>query len=333
MRTTTKQLDSEHTRYEIPEQGVQRSARSGCFTRVVDARDVGPRPTNSPCRAPCSYGTWRLTLTLCGQGIHNSGFTTTGLRIRRWNHAWSELPPENEVSVCMRRPLIRPGTGQPRAEMARLLLRDSEPRDHRFVLFAPQHYESRYGYPLVVWLHGPGGTPRQLQRVMPLISMRNYVGVAPALPPRDADSGEFDRGSTESAVGHAVAAARKRFHIRADRVFLLGCQESGTMALRLALDHPQDYAGVVSFGGCFPTHAGCLVRLHDARQLPLMLAVGARSRRYPEAQVCRDLRLLHAAGMSVAIRQYPVEDELTTVMLADANTWMMEIITGAVLAK
>ena len=46
-------------------------------------------------------------------------------------------------------------------------------------LFAPMHYEPNYAYPLLVWLHGPGDDERQLQRIMPLISMRNYAAVGP----------------------------------------------------------------------------------------------------------------------------------------------------------
>ena len=46
-------------------------------------------------------------------------------------------------------------------------------------IFAPLHYERGYAYPLIVWLHGQGGNERQLQRIMPLVSMRNYVAVAP----------------------------------------------------------------------------------------------------------------------------------------------------------
>ena len=46
-------------------------------------------------------------------------------------------------------------------------------------LFVPMHYEPNYAYPLLVWLHGPGDDERQLQRVMPLISLRNYMAVGP----------------------------------------------------------------------------------------------------------------------------------------------------------
>src|SRR5580658_5486284 len=45
--------------------------------------------------------------------------------------------------------------------------------------FAPMHYEPGYSYPLLVWLHGAGCDERQLLRIMPLVSMRNYVAVAP----------------------------------------------------------------------------------------------------------------------------------------------------------
>ena len=46
-------------------------------------------------------------------------------------------------------------------------------------LFAPLHYEKNYAYPLIVWLHGPGGDEGQLKRIMPCISTRNYAAVAP----------------------------------------------------------------------------------------------------------------------------------------------------------
>ena len=54
-----------------------------------------------------------------------------------------------------------------------------------YVLFSPMHYEPGYAYPLLIWLHGPGNDERQLLKIMPLVSMRNYVGISPrgvALP-------------------------------------------------------------------------------------------------------------------------------------------------------
>ena len=50
--------------------------------------------------------------------------------------------------------------------------------DFPHALFAPMHYTPGYAYPLIVWLHGHGGDERQLQRVMPSVSMQNYMAVA-----------------------------------------------------------------------------------------------------------------------------------------------------------
>ena len=46
-------------------------------------------------------------------------------------------------------------------------------------MFGPLHYEAGYAYPLIVWLHGWGDDETQLKRVMPLVSMQNFVAVAP----------------------------------------------------------------------------------------------------------------------------------------------------------
>ena len=58
------------------------------------------------------------------------------------------------------------------------LLQTSHQRG-RTIRCAPLHYERNYAYPLVVWLHGPGDNERQLQRIMPLVSMRNFVSIGP----------------------------------------------------------------------------------------------------------------------------------------------------------
>ncbi len=224
--------------------------------------------------------------------------------------------------------------------MGSLLFRGDEAASCSLALFAPQHYESKYGYPLLVWLHGAGGDRRQIQRVMPLISMRNYVGVAPELGLGGREQCRLDCATADLpieeaalAVDHAIETASERFHVRRDRVFLVGWEAGGTAALRLGLSDPVRYAGVVSLNGPFPTHARSLAQLDAARRLPLLLATGTDAVGYPQEQVCCDLRLLHAAGIQVALRQYPVGDELTTVMLSDINHWMMGIVTGSGLPK
>src|SRR5438552_19054779 len=50
--------------------------------------------------------------------------------------------------------------------------------DSPHCLLAPMHYERNYAYPLVVWLHAPGSDELEIKRIMPLISLRNYVALA-----------------------------------------------------------------------------------------------------------------------------------------------------------
>ncbi len=93
--------------------------------------------------------------------------------------------------------------------------------------------------------------------------------------------------------------------------------------------HPELVAGVAAFDGALPIGGRPLRRLAAARNLSVLLATARRSSRYPEAQVCRDLRLLHSAGIGVTLRQYPGADELTTTMLSDLDKWMMGIVSSA----
>lgn len=206
--------------------------------------------------------------------------------------------------------------------------------DFAHALFAPIHYESGYAYPLVIWLHGNGMDERQLQRVMPLVSMRNYVGIAPR---GLALAGETPQYGWSQSEDHIQAAEQRTFdclelasrkcHVAAQRVFLVGFDQGGTMAMRIALNHPGRFAGVVSLCGAFPTGHNPFGNLVAARRLGVFLATGRGSEQYPAAQVCEDLRLLHTAGLSTTLRQYPCGHELMPQMLADVDRWIIEQIT------
>jgi hypothetical protein len=91
---------------------------------------------------------------------------------------------------------------------------------------------------------------------------------------------------------------------------------------------PRRFAGAISLGGGFPRRCAALSQLDSARAVPLLLAQGRDSQVFPLNQLCDDLRLCHAAGLSISVRHYPCGDELTTQMLHDIDVWMMEIVTG-----
>jgi phospholipase/carboxylesterase len=220
-----------------------------------------------------------------------------------------------------------------------------------YSLFAPLHYESNYAYPLIVWLHGPGEDEHQLRRIMPSISLRNYVAVAPrgtvaasaaaiptsvitsdaaAAPPTGHGWRQSDGHiqAAELRVMECLDAAAEKFRIAPNRCFLAGYGCGGTMAFRIAFRNPQCFAGVLSLSGPFPSDRAPLAQLHNVRRLEVFIACCRAGSLYPTETVCHDLRLLHTAGMSVILREYPGDDALTPQMLADIDRWLMEQVTG-----
>ncbi len=204
-----------------------------------------------------------------------------------------------------------------------------------YALFAPLHYERGYAYPLLIWLHDDGGSERELRQLMPHVSVRNYVAAAArGVGVESGRHGYTWDHCPESAceaserVTECIEAAKRRFNVHADRVFIAGQGSGGTMALRLALRYPELFAGAISIGGAMPRRHAPLNRINEARGLPILLASSRESEFYPQADVLSDLRLLHSAGFSLALRQYPGDDELTTAMLSDMDRWMMERISA-----
>jgi phospholipase/carboxylesterase len=210
--------------------------------------------------------------------------------------------------------------------------------DQTYALFGPLHYEPGYAYPLIIWLHGPATDEHQLRRVMPLVSMRNYVAIAPRGLCQNGKDGAFGFGwpqnddaceRAEHQIFEALEAAAEKFHISRRKIFLAGFDQGGTMAFRVALSHPQHFAGVLSLGGRFPSGRNPFGNINSARKIPIFLAAGRNSAEYRTDEVCENLRLLHTAGMSITLRQYPCGQELSPQMLADVDRWIIEQITEA----
>lgn len=208
-------------------------------------------------------------------------------------------------------------------------------------VFVPLHFEKNYSYPLIVWLHSDSDDQSQLKRVMPHISMRNFIGVAPcsttpvAGPKGDTNyvgcTWRQEKSSVFGAVEqieYCIRRVQNRFKIHRERVFLAGYDAGATMALRIGLLFPELFAGVCALGGGLPQTLTPFVNINQFRGLPLFLSHGRDSEVHSPMNACRDIRLLHAAGMSLTVRQYPCHQELTTQMLGDVNAWMMEIVTG-----
>ena len=208
--------------------------------------------------------------------------------------------------------------------------------DDEFSTFVPMHYEKNYAYPLIVWLHPNGERSTQIQSIMPQASMRNYVGIAPQAPVGNFEAGYFWEEEPDSidqahdSIMAAVDCASMRFNVASHRIFIAGSGAGGTMAFRIALERPDVFAGVISINGPVPTREKPLGRWSQCRELPVFWAHSRKSKNFDQDQLCEQLRLLHIAGFSVNLRQYPADNCLKTKTLLDMNKWIMEMINTSI---
>lgn len=180
-------------------------------------------------------------------------------------------------------------------------------------VFVPQAYEAGYDYPLLVWLSAAAGGGFDLGRVMPRLSLRNFIAVEA-------------RGS-ETAVWRAIDRVRDRLSVHSRRIWLVGHAAGGSEAFRMACRHPDAFAGVVSLGGPFPLDEAAFARIDAVRRMPMLFC--CRQEAIDAAHTDRTLRLFHAAGAMLAMRIYRGSGELSRTALADVNRWLMDEICGS----
>lgn len=202
--------------------------------------------------------------------------------------------------------------------------------------YSPLHYTAGYSYPLLVYLHGAGNNVGEMAQMIQHISPRNYVAVGIG-GNRSLDSAgtrfdwNFSAGGTQRAaqsVADAVQTAKSRYNVHSERIILVGRDQGGSMALKLALADAGLYAAVVSIGGHMPPLA-----LHDwkatrQRSLPIRWQWGKENPHYTQQSVEQDCKLALSSGATVDIGQYPGSDELDTVVLRDIDRWIMSTVAG-----
>ena len=217
-------------------------------------------------------------------------------------------------------------------------------------LFTPEHYEDRYEYPLVIWLHSQDSSEYELDGVMPHLSLRNYVAIAPrAMNISKRSERKFcwselasSAASAETLVMQSIAHAISDLSVSPSRVFLAGYGTGGTLAQWIGLRNSESIAGVVSINGPFPQHYHsdpqrqytASQRHHSASQrlvackLPVMFIHGGDSVLCDADQTCNALKSAHREGLSYNFVQFPCGDELNTAMTAIANQFIMKIVNA-----
>jgi phospholipase/carboxylesterase len=233
--------------------------------------------------------------------------------------------------------------------------------------FIPQRYEPNYAYPLLALFHARGGDEQQMVRSMPALSWRNYVGLSlrgpeavnkrgrpegygwgpafvrpdrlaprPAAPLTDAEivrrrlleSSPDMIDVLEDGVFSAIRQTRRTLHVHSERIYLVGIGEGASVAYRLGLSYPERFAGVVAINGWLPGGFRPLGRLKACRELRILVVHGEWNARVPVRSARRDVATLRAGGLRVAFQSYPCAHRLTSPMLSDVDTWLINHCTS-----
>jgi len=203
--------------------------------------------------------------------------------------------------------------------------------------FLPTGYEPNYPYPLVVFLHGHGGSDEQILRLAPRLSRRNFICIAlrgpHAVTGRHRDQAAFSWGRdepidplVEDYVLRSIEQTRRAYHVHSERIYLAGYGEGATLAYRLGLAWPEKFAGVISLNGIMPRRGGPLFRLPEMRQLRVLIAHGLANSVVPLSLARGDYQLLYSAGVDVRMRTYPTTHRIHPDMLRDMNHWIIDHI-------
>jgi phospholipase/carboxylesterase len=203
-----------------------------------------------------------------------------------------------------------------------------------FRLFLPEHYESRYEYPLFIWLHSHASSEGEMAGVMSEISLRNYIGLGlrgvGSVPHSNRlfswGSSLTDFQAGEDRVLESIQEISEQLPIHPHRIFLAGFGEAGTLAQWIALRNAERFAGVVSIHGGFPRRFRPLIQWKAARQLPTLFMYGEHASLCDTDDVCRSIRIARNAGLSYSFNQFDCGDELYADMCQAANRFMMSII-------
>src|SRR5437588_36222 len=129
-------------------------------------------------------------------------------------------------------------------------------------------------------------------------------------------------------VFSSIRQTRRALHVHSERIFLVGCGEGAAVAYRLGLSYPERFAGVVAINGWLPGGFRPLGRLKACRDLRILVVHGEWNARVSVQSARRDVRGLRAGGLQVAFQSYPCAHRLTSPMLSDVDTWLINHCTA-----
>jgi phospholipase/carboxylesterase len=203
----------------------------------------------------------------------------------------------------------------------------------------PADYDPARTYPLLVALHGSGGSPMNFDSLWEKHAAAQCIFAAPEGPyPFSARQGGSmgrswyllvkDRRIWELADPLAVQAmiatvVELKASYKVGPVYILGFSQGAALAYQAAIGHPETFAGVLAVAGVFPAESIRPADLERARDtLRIFIAHGSRDPKIHPRQSETARALLEKAGFQVSFQAFKGGHAIPPGLLRQALDWI-----------
>jgi phospholipase/carboxylesterase len=165
-------------------------------------------------------------------------------------------------------------------------------------VYVPASYDPKHPAPLVVFLHGSGGSESALLAQTGLAQLADSTGSIVIAPYGRGYSGF--RGSATPDIYDALAVAKRAFAIDPRRRYLAGYSMGGFSIFRAGSVHPNEWDGLMCISGGLSGYIDADAALRELNAIPLYVLTGKNDAVVPNAYTTQSAAYLRYYGMSVS---------------------------------
>jgi phospholipase/carboxylesterase len=183
-------------------------------------------------------------------------------------------------------------------------------------LYVPPTYDARAPAPLLVWLHGAGGTGVVSVQLAALADEFGFVVLAPDAREWTWDAILGEWGPDVTFVQRAMAHTRERYAIDRERIWLGGFSDGASYALALGISYGNVFRKV--YAGA----PGLMAPIDVNGRPPIFISHGVDDRTMPIEDTSRKfVPRLRALGYDVTYREHEGRHQLPPTILRDVVEW------------
>jgi predicted esterase len=193
------------------------------------------------------------------------------------------------------------------AKKGRVRIEAAEFKSH-VLLEVPKSYKAEKKWPLLVSLHGAGGSAENFIRVWADAAPKaGYILLVPhgdASVPEWKDTQRTWSGISPKYILWAIEEVQNRYEIDADRIYLHGFSAGGHMTFYTGLLNHDLFAAIVPVSGCIQQRMHKPGEIEKAIHLPVRAVVGTKDMNH--TPVVQSVDFLKKQGFkTVLLEEYP----------------------------